>query len=95
MKVDEFLLKESRPTQAFRCVTKTDETGQASGEVTPCEPNYDFLAFVEREGFDPNGPNGPTYYRVAKTDELRYYSVFRRPDTNELVMLITDLEKCT
>ena len=95
MKLDEFLLKESRPTQALQYVTKTDEAGQAWAEMTPCEPNYDFLNFVEREGFDPNGPNGPTYYRVAKTDELRYYSVFRRPDTNELVMLITDLEKCS
>lgn len=95
MKLDEFLLKEACPTQAFRVAMKTDEVGQKWGQVTPCEPNYDFLAFVEEEGFDPNGPNGPTYYRIAKTDELRYYSVFRRSDTNEPVMAITDLEKCS
>ena len=91
MKLDEFLLKESRPTQALRCVLKPDQAGQVCAELTPCEPNYDFLDFVQCEGFDPNGLNGPTYYRIAKTDKLRYYSVFRRPDTNELVMLITDL----
>ena len=42
-----------------------------------------------------SGPNGPTYYRVAKTDELRYYSVFRDSRDGELVLLITDLEHCT
>ena len=92
MYINEFLLREARPKRAYRCVMDGNRAN-----LTPLdgEPAYDWLNHVIREGFAANAPNGPTYYRVAKTDELRYYSVFRDSRDGELVLLITDLEHCT
>jgi hypothetical protein len=85
---EESLLRDARPQQVFHIADASDPERIS---MAPSTTDYSWLDSVYRSGFDPAGPNGATFYRLATAPRHRYYSVFRRRDSGEIVLLITDL----
>jgi hypothetical protein len=90
----EALLRAARPTEVYRC-----QVGKGHNTVLlePHTTNYAWMdkQYIQREGFDPDAYNGPTYWRIAfdPTDGRYYYcSTFRRPG-GPTVLLMTDVSK--
>jgi len=82
-------LRAARPTEHYRFELYRTDGGKVEGRLVPCAVDWSWLDEVSREGYDPRGHNGPTYYRVSET---HYYSVFSRP-TGQLVLMINDMQK--
>ena len=86
-----YQLREARPSMGLHCVPVGWSPDGYRVDVSPCTvTDYGWLSGVIEEGFDPNGVNGPTYWRVAVTDRRRYYSTIKRGSTFSLI--ITELE---
>ena len=68
-----------------------DAEGRVDGRIVPIETDWSWLDDVDREGYDPRGINGPTYWRVNDTLH-HYYSVYPRSDTRQLVLLVNDMK---
>lgn len=75
-------LRDARPSAVYKTKPKDispDGIGYAisESEIT----DYSWISAVVDEGFDPNGPLGPTYYRrVTKGTKLHHYATFIGPD---------------
>jgi len=83
--------REARPNSGLHCVVGGCDVDGSSVHVSPCTvTDYSWLHGVIQEGFDPAGPNGPTYWRIARTDRCRYYSTVKRGGT--FYLIITELE---
>jgi len=84
-------MRNARPTEHYRFELFRDAEGKVDGRVVPCQIDWSWLDNVDHEGYDPRAANGPTYWRIDDTLH-RYYSVFPRPDTRQLVLLINDMQ---
>jgi hypothetical protein len=83
------ILRDARPEMADVLRYVFDEDGEVEELERTEEPtDWSFLKNVKREGFDPEGVLGPTYYRVTDT---HYYSVFFNPQTGEPHLIMSEL----
>ena len=84
-------LRDARPTSGLGSKPKAITDGGLTYEVCESEiTDYSWISAVIDEGFDPNGPLGPTYWRITKATKSHYYSTFIGPD-GEFRLLITEL----
>jgi hypothetical protein len=84
-------LRDARPMSALGCKPKDLTDRGLSYDVWESEiTDYSWISAVIDEGFDPNGPLGPTYWRITKATKSHYYSTFIGPD-GEFGLLITEL----
>jgi hypothetical protein len=83
---EEVAVREARPTDVLHVELGVNDGGKVVGEINPASTDWAWLSGVVREAFDPLAVNGPTYWRQTQT---HHYSVFRRPDTGNLVLLIS------
>jgi hypothetical protein len=72
----ETMLREFRPTEVWECHISVNAQGEVQHAMAPATTDWAWLSEVHREGYDPDGACGPTYYRVTDT---HYYSVFLKP----------------
>jgi hypothetical protein len=78
-------LRRARPMKAFLVVRKRGN----EFKIKECEvPNLESLDAVIDQGFDPNGPCGPTYWRMT---ESHYYSTMLTEQG--VVLAITELTR--
>jgi hypothetical protein len=87
----ETMLRELRPTEVLECRMSVDAEGEEQALIVPATTDWAWLSEVHREGYDPNGVLGPTYYRITDT---HYYSVFFNPRSpSNAVLLMTNLSE--
>jgi hypothetical protein len=72
----ETMLREARPTEVWECHMSINADCEVTHAMSTGTTDWAWVSDVNREGFDPNGVLGPTYYRVTET---HYYSVFFKP----------------
>lgn len=84
------MMRDARPTEVWYFKLKRNAEGKAEPEMGQGATDWAWLDDVDREGYDPRGATGPTYWRVTET---HYYSVFPNPRTGQLMLLISDVAK--
>ena len=85
----EEILRDARPEMADVLRYVFDEDGEVEELKRTEEPtDWSWLKNVKREGFDPEGFCGPTYYRVTDT---HYCSVVFNPHTGEPHLIMGEL----
>lgn len=83
-------LRDVRPSAQYNFELFREADGKVDARIVAREPDWSWLDDVEREGYDPRGANGPTYWRATPT---HYYSVFFQRAIGQLVLLANDHEK--
>jgi hypothetical protein len=81
----EKMLRELRPTEVWECQIRVNAEGKVQTALIAASTDWAWLSEVYSEGYDPDGPCGPTYYRVTDT---HYYSVFLKPQYPGNAMLL-------
>jgi hypothetical protein len=77
-------MRAARPTAVFYCVMMSDKSiGITVAKVTDHSPLFSRIC---DEGYDPEGPNGPTYWRMSANC---WYSTITRD--GEFYLIITKL----
>jgi hypothetical protein len=78
-------MRAARPTSVFYCVVMSGKSiGITVGKVADHSPLFNEIS---DEGYDPEGPNGPTYWRVSTNC---WYSTITRD--GEFYLIITKLD---
>jgi hypothetical protein len=79
-------LRDARPTSLFHCRLLPDGTIEIRGVKIRADLDGSFEN-ISDEGYEPNGPNGPTYWRIGRAHS---YSTITRD--GDFYLIITELD---